>query len=131
MRGSRAWVLAAALWTLVIVVVAVVPSRPVLSAAGDHEDMVASLLHFAEYAVLAFVLAVAVDDWRLSVRAVVWPALFAVGLGWGIEVLQVPLSYRDFQVADGLVDAAGVAAGLAAFSVAAGARASRRRWRRG
>ncbi len=128
MRGSRGWILAAALWALVIVVAGVLPTHPVLAAtAGDSENLVASLGHFVEYAILAFVLAVAVDGWRLSLRAVVWSAVPAVALGWMIEVLQAPLPYRDFQLADGLVDAAGVVAGLAVFSVAARARAPRRR----
>ena len=128
MRGSRGWVLAAAVLALGILVVGVLPTHPVLAATtGSSEDLVASLGHFVEYAILAFVLAVAVDGWRLSLRAVVWSAVPAVGLGWLIEVLQAPLPYRDFQVADGLVDVAGVAAGLAVFSVVARARASRRR----
>ena len=128
MRGSRGWIAAAAVLALVILVVGVLPTHPVLAATtGSSENLVASLGHFVEYAILAFVLAVAVDGWRLSLRAVVWSAVLTVGLGWLIEVLQAPLPYRDFQVADGLVDMAGVAVGLAVFSVAARAGAARRR----
>ena len=128
MRGSRGWILAALLWTLAIVILGVLPTHPVLAATtGNSENSVAWLGHFVEYAILAFILAVAADGWRLSVRALVCSALPAVALGWTIEALQAPLPYRDFQVADGFVDVAGVAAGLAIFSVAARARASRRR----
>jgi VanZ family protein len=132
MRGSRGWVLAAGLCALVIFIAGVLPTHPVLAAtAGDAENAVASSGHFVEYAVLAFLLAVAVDGWRLSLRALAWSALGAVTLGWAVELVQAPLPYRDFQIADGLTDMAGVLVGLAAFSVAALARASRRPTRRG
>ena len=42
----------------------------------------------------------------------------AAALGGAIELVQGPLSYRDAQVADFLVDVAGAAAGLAVFSAA-------------
>ena len=45
-------------------------------------------------------------------------ALAAV-LGGAIEVIQGPLSYRDAQVADFLVDVAGAAVGLAVLSAVA------------
>lgn len=132
MRGSRGWVLAAGLWALVIVVAGVLPTHQVLAAtAGEAENTVASWGHFVEYAILAFVLAVAVDGWRLSLRALMWSALAAVALGWAVELVQAPLPYRDFQIADGLTDMAGVVVGLAAFSVAVLARASRPPVRRG
>lgn len=127
MRGPRPWALAAAAWALVILVFGVVPTHETLAAtAGTSENLVASLGHFAEYAVLAFVLAVALGGWRLSVRAVALAALLAVGLGWLVEVVQAPLSYRDFQVSDGLVDMAGAAAGLIVFSVVVLFREARR-----
>jgi VanZ family protein len=129
---GRGWVLAAAVWALVIVVFGVIPTHEVLSSTvGRHEDLAASLGHFGEYVVFAFLLAVALGGWRISVRPLVLAAAIAVALGWGIEVVQSSLSYRDFQVSDGVVDMAGVATGLAAFSVAVLWREARRRARPG
>jgi VanZ family protein len=79
--------------------------------------------HFGAYVVLAFVLAVALDDWRLSRRAVLGAAVLAIFLGVVIELVQAPLPYRDCQLADALIDAAGAALGLVVFSAAARARA--------
>ena len=110
-----------------IVVFGVIPTHEALAAtAGSNESLAASLGHFVEYAILAFVLAVAFGGWRVEVRSLALAALVAVALGWMIEVVQLPLPYRDFQVSDGIVDVAGVAAGLALFSVAALWRGARR-----
>jgi hypothetical protein len=122
MRGPRPWVAAAVVWALVILAFGVIPAHETLQATvGAWENLVASAGHFA----------VAIDGWRVSSRALVGAALGAVALGWVIEVVQLPLSYRDFQVADGVVDMAGAAAGLALFSGVATWRAARPRERRG
>jgi VanZ family protein len=132
MRGPRGWVAAAAAWALVIVVFGVVPTHETLQATvGSWENAVASALHFAEYAALAFLLAVAIAGWRVTARGLVWAALVAVTLGWAVEVVQLPLSYRDFQAADGIVDMAGAAVGLAVFTGVAAQRAARRPEHRG
>jgi VanZ family protein len=116
-RRPRGWTLAASLWAVVIVVFGVIPTHETLAAAvGRHENSVASLAHFVECAVFAFLLAVALGGWRLRACALTAAAVLAVGLGWVIELVQLPLPYRDFQVSDGLTDMAGVAAGLAVFS---------------
>jgi VanZ family protein len=130
-RG-RGWVLAAAGWALVIVVFGVIPTHEVLSSTvGSGENAATSLGHFGEYVVFAFLLAVALGGWRISVKPMVLAAAIAVALGWAIEVVQLSLPYRDFQVVDGTVDMAGVAVGLAAFSVAVSWREARRRARPG
>jgi VanZ family protein len=132
MRGSRAWRVAAVAWAAAIVVFGVLPTQGAVHAlSGGWDDLSTAAGHFAAYALLAFVLAVALDDWRLSPRALLGAAAIAVGLGVAIELVQAPLPYRDCQRGDALVDAAGAALGLAAFSVAARARARRSRWRRG
>jgi VanZ family protein len=113
----RVWALAAAAWALAIVVFGVIPTHEALAATvGNEESLVASLGHFAEYAVFAVLLAMALGGRRIAVRPFALAATLAVALGWGIELVQRPLPYRDFQVSDGIVDMAGVAAGLAAFS---------------
>jgi VanZ family protein len=123
----RGWGLAAALWALVITVFGVIPTHEALAATvGSREDFVASLGHFAEYAVFAFLLAVAFGGWRLRTLPLVAAGAVAVGFGWVIELVQLPLPYRDFQVSDGIVDAAGVVAGLLVFSVAVLSRGERR-----
>jgi hypothetical protein len=116
---SRAWTVAAVVWVLVIIVFGVVPTHQTLAATvGNEENSVASLGHFVEYAVLAFLLARVFGGGRIGVRPFVLAAVAAVALGWAIELVQLPLTYRDFQVSDGLVDMAGAAVGLAVFSLA-------------
>jgi VanZ family protein len=132
MRGSRGWRLLAVAWAAAVVISGVLPTQGVVHAvAGGRDDLLASAGHLASYTVLAFLLAVALDDWRVSRRAVVGAATLAVSLGVAIELVQAPLPYRDCQLGDALVNAAGAALGLAAFSVAARARARRPRSRRG
>jgi VanZ family protein len=98
----------------------VVPTHEALEAtAGRQEDLAASLGHFVEYAVLAFALAVAFGGWRVEARALALAGGVSIALGWAMEVVQLSLPYRDFQVSDGLVDMAGAAAGLLVFSVVA------------
>ena len=124
MRGSRAWRVAAVVWAAAIVVFGVLPTQGLIhGVAGGRDDQVTSAGHFAAYVVLAFVLAVALDDWRLSRRAVLGAAVLAVSLGVAIELVQAPLPYRDCQLADALIDAVGAALGLAVFSAAARTRA--------
>jgi VanZ family protein len=132
MRGPRAWRVAAVALAAAIGVVGVLPTQGVMQTIAEGQDnLLASAGHFASYVVLAFVLAVALDDWRLSRRAIVGAAASAFLLGVLIEVLQGPLPYRDCQLGDALANGAGVALGVAFFSVAARARARRPRWRRG
>ena len=132
MRGPRAWRVTAVVWAAAIAVLGVLPIQGVVNAIAEgRDDLLTSAAHFASYAILAFVFAVALDDWRLSRRAVLGAAAFAVSLGVVIELAQAPLPYRDCQLGDALVDAAGAALGLAAFSAVARARARRPRARRG
>ena len=132
MRGSRGWRVAVVAWAVAVVISGVLPAQGVIHAVAEGRDnLVASAGHFACYAILAFLLAVALDDWRLSRRAVVGAAVLAVSLGALIELVQALLPYRDCQLQDALINAVGAAFGLAVFSVAARARARRPRWRRG
>jgi VanZ family protein len=132
MRGSRGWRAAAVSWAAAIAVFGVLPTQSTIHAvSGGRDELSTAAGHFVAYALLAFVLAVALDDWRLSRRAALGAAALAVSLGVAIELVQAPLPYRDCQLADALVDVAGAALGLAAFSAAARARARRSRWRRG
>lgn len=132
MRGPRAWRIAALAWTAIVVAFGVLPTQRMTSAfALSLEALLTSTGHFVEYAILAFVLAVALDDWRSSPRALVGAGAAAVGLGVVIEFVQVPLPYRDFQLADALINGVGVGVGLALFSLAARTRARRRRSRLG
>ena len=132
MRGSRVWRVAAIVWAAAVVIGGVLPTQGVVHAVAEgRDDALTSAGHFVSYVVLAFVLAVALDDWRLSRRAIVGAAVLAVSLGVAIELVQAPLPYRDCQLSDALLDAAGAALGLALFSAVALARARRPRWRRG
>jgi VanZ family protein len=132
MRGPRAWRVAAALWAAAIIVFGVIPVQEAVHAVAEgHEGPLTASGHFAEYAALAFVLAVALDDWRLSRRAILGAFALAVGLGVAIELVQALLPYRDCQLSDALVNAAGAALGAAIFSVVARAKARRPRSHRG
>ena len=91
MRGSRAWRVTAIVWAAAIVVLGVLPTQGAVHAIAEGRDnLLTSAGHFAAYVVLAFVLAVALDDWRLSARAVLCAAALAVGLGVAIELVQAP-----------------------------------------
>ena len=74
---------------------------------------------------LGFLLGVALSGWKLDARGALIALALSAVLGGAIEVIQGPLSYRDAQVVDLLVDVAGAAVGLAALSVAARGRRSR------
>jgi VanZ family protein len=127
-----AWRAVAISWTVVVVVFGVLPTHDAVRAvAAGHDDLLTSLAHFGEYAVLAFVVAVAIDGWHVSRHAFLWAGVYAIGLGVLIEVVQVPLPYRDGQPSDVVVNAAGAALGLALVSLTGRLRARRPRERRG
>jgi VanZ family protein len=132
LRGPRAWRIAAAIWTAIVVAFGLLPTQGTIHAISEGRDaLLTSSGHFFEYAILAFVLAVALDDWRTGYRALVGAGVAAASLGALIELVQAALPYRDCQLADAVVNVAGAAAGLVAFSLAARARARQRRARRG
>jgi VanZ family protein len=128
MTGSPGWRLAAAAWAVVIIATGVLPtSSTVATVSGGHDSAFTTAGHFAAYAVLGFVLGVAVSGWTPDARGVLVVLALAAVLGGAIEVIQGPLSYRDAQLADFLVDVAGAAVGLAALSAVARGRRSRSR----
>jgi VanZ family protein len=130
--GPRAWRVAAIAWTVVVVVFGVLPTHGTVHAvAGGHDNALASLAHFGEYAILACVTAVALGGWPLPRRALLWAGVYAVGLGALIELVQVPLPYRDGQLSDVMVNAAGAVLGVALVSLAGRPRVRRPRERRG
>jgi VanZ family protein len=132
MKGPRAWRVAAIAWTVVVVAFGVLPTHDAVHAvAAGHDDALTSAAHFGEYAVLAFVVAVALGGWRVPWRALCWAGVYAFGLGALIEVVQVPLPYRDGQLSDVVVNAAGAALGVALVSLSGRVRARRSRERRG
>ena len=126
MTGSLGWRLAAAVWAVVIIATGVLPtSSTVATVSGGHDSAFTTAAHFAAYAVLGFLLGVAVSGWTPDARGVLVVLALAAVLGGAIEVIQGPLSYRDAQLADFLVDVAGAAVGLAALSAVARGRRSR------
>ena len=128
MTGSLGWRLAAAVWAVVIIATGVLPtSSTVATVSGGHDSAFTTAAHFAAYAVLGFLLGVAVSGWTPDARGVLVVLALAAVLGGAIEGIQGPLSYRDAQLADFLVDVAGAAVGLAALSAVARGRRSRSR----
>jgi len=127
-----AWRYAALAWALVILVFGLIPTHEALQAvAGQRETAATVAGHFLEYALLAFLLGPALGGWRRDPRAAVSAAVLAVGLGITIELVQALLPYRDAQLSDVLVNAAGTALGLALFSWVAPPWPGRSRRRRG
>lgn len=130
LRGPRAWRIATVAWTAIVVAFGLLPTQGTIHAIAEGRDaLLTSAGHFLEYAILAFVLAVALDDWRIGYRSLVGAGVAAACLGALIELAQALLPYRDCQLADAVVNIAGAGVGLVVFSLAA--RARRRRSRRG
>lgn len=128
MNGSLLWRLAAAIWAAAIFASGVAPTQSAVTIlSGGHDTAFTTVGHFAAYAVLGFLLGVALSGWKLDARGALIALALSAALGGAIEVIQGPLSYRDAQVVDLLVDVAGAAVGLAALSVAARGRRSRSR----
>ena len=137
-------------WAAAILVFALLPTHAALGATvGERETLTTQVGHFIEFAVLA-----ALGLWWMgartqragdegtrgragarpagaaaSLRSVVGVWAMTVALGALIEVLQAPIPYRSAQVGDLVMDAAGAAAGLLAFSCVRALRGRRRRRR--
>lgn len=130
MPADRGWRIAAICWAAVIVVSGVVPTQGAIHAVAEgHDDLLTTAGHFVAYVLLGFLLVAAGGGWEVRLRHAAVALALAVLLGGAIELVQGPLPYRDMQLADFLVDAAGAALGVVVFSAVAWAR--RRRWRRG
>ena len=128
MLTLRAWRAVAVVWAGVILVTGMLPTQgAVESISSGHDDLATMAGHFVAYALLGFLLGVALGGWRVERDRVLLALCLAFALGAVIEVIQMPLPYRDGQVIDLLVNAAGAAAGLAVFSAAAPAVRSRSR----
>lgn len=110
-------------WPGIVGLFAVLPTHALFGGTvGGREDQATQVGHFVEFALLAALL----DLWltaqsprrprrrRLAVASAAW--LAAVAYGAAIEVVQLPLPYRDAQVSDLAIDAAGALAGLLALS---------------
>lgn len=115
--ASPFWRVAALVWTATIVISGVIPTSSTVHAiSGGRDELATTVAHFLAYAVLGFLLGVALGGWRVDARHLALGLALAAALGGAIELVQGPLSYRDAQVADFLVDVAGAAAGLVVFS---------------
>jgi VanZ family protein len=124
--ASPWWRGAAAVWAAAILVSGVVPTQSTVTAvSGGHDAAFTTAAHFVVYVVLGFLLGVSVVGWTVTPRGLLVALVMAALLGGLIELIQGPLPYRDAQFADFLVDVAGAAAGLAAFSAVALGRRSR------
>jgi VanZ family protein len=127
---SAFWRWAAGGWAVVIFISGLLPTADAVKAVwAGHDTVTTTVGHFVAYALLGFLLGVALGGWRVDLRRLALSLVLAAVLGGAIELIQGPLPYRDMQLADFLVDVAGAAAGLAVFSAAV--RAKRSRSRRG
>jgi VanZ family protein len=128
MAPRRVWQAAAAGWAGVILVTAMLPTQSAVETVSrGHDDLATTAGHFAAYALLGVLLAVALGGWGAEKDGVILALALAAGFGGLIEVVQVPLPYRDGQLIDAIVNVAGAAVGLVAFSAVATAQRSRSR----
>jgi VanZ family protein len=119
---SSIWRAAAVAWAAVILVSGLLPTQGAVEAvSGGRDDAVTTVGHFAAYALLGFLIGVAVGGWRVRAGTLLVALALAAALGGLIELVQGPLDYRDAQLSDLVVDVAGAALGLAAFSGVASA----------
>jgi VanZ family protein len=125
---SSFWRWTAVAWAVVISISGVLPTASTVAAIwAGHDTLTTTVAHFVVYAVLGFLLGVALGGWRIDLRGLALGLALATALGGAIELVQGPLPYRDAQLVDFLVDVAGAAAGLAVFSAAVAAARSRSR----
>jgi VanZ family protein len=118
--STRAWRAAVLIWAGVIFVTGMLPTQGAVDVvSGGHDDLATLTGHFAAYLLLGVLLGVALGGWRVERDRMLLALVLAVALGAVIELLQMPLPYRDGQVVDLVVNAAGAAVGLAVFSAAA------------
>ncbi len=116
-HAGRAWSAAAVLWALLIVVFGALPTQQLVSEVAPEREAASTLLgHFVEYLVLAALLAAAFGRRYSVARRAGLVIALAVGLGVAIEVAQAFLPYRDCQLLDVLVNAAGAFFGLVVVS---------------
>lgn len=124
------WRLAAIVWALIIVITGVLPTQEMVSAVSQgRDDLSTTVGHFAAYAILVFLLAVALGGWEASFGSLSLAIVLAAALGLIIEAVQSRLPYRDAQLTDAVVNGIGAVVGALVFSRAAPA--LRRRSRRG
>ena len=98
--ASPLWRVAAVLWAAAIVISGVIPTSSTVHAISDgHDTLATTVAHFVAYAVLGFLLGVALGGWRVDARRLALGLALAAALGGAIELVQGPLSYRDAQVA--------------------------------
>jgi VanZ family protein len=110
---------AAAAWAVVILAAGLLPTQTAVEAFSQGHDTAATTAgHFAAYLVLGFLLGAALGglgaEWVRTLSTLGLAAL----LGGVIEVAQAPLSYRDAQFLDFIVNIAGAAVGLLLLSAA-------------
>lgn len=111
------WLFVAAVVTTILIGSVVRPSG-VQGVAGSFGTIPSSWLHGLGYAGLAITLAYALQsssrpDWQILLSVFV----LATAYGVGIELLQLTLPYRAFELRDILVNAAGAALAVAGWKV--------------
>jgi len=116
----------AAGWAVAVFVLAVVPVSWVFGVAPvDAWTLLGALGHYFEFALLTGLVAV---GWRDAIgrrRALAVGAAVSAVYGVVIEIVQLPLPYRHFDVRDMATDWAGVATAALLVSVASRAAAAR------
>lgn len=116
----------AVVWAAVILLLALVPVSWIFGIApADVWTLLGALGHYFEYVVLTVLVAVGWGEVVGRRRALVAAAAAGAVYGVLMEVVQLPLSYRQFDVRDMATDWAGVVTAVVLVSAACRVAAAR------
>jgi VanZ family protein len=116
----------AAVWAVIMFALAIAPVAWVFGVAPvDVWTLLGALGHYFEYVILTVLIAVGWRDVVGRRRALAAGAAAAAVYGVLMEIVQLPLPYRRFDVRDMATDWAGVATGVLLVSVACRVAAAR------
>jgi VanZ family protein len=125
--AGRAWLA----WGVAIVFFSVAPPGWILGAVPRSGwSFASSAGHVFEFGLFALLVWLALPARQSVARRVAVSAGVSLAFGLAIELIQLPIPYRSFDLLDWAADAAGIAVVLAVFSVGRSLRAgtlSRRR----
>jgi hypothetical protein len=124
---GRAWLV----WGVAILFFSVAPPGWILGAVPRSGwSFASSAGHVFEFGLFAFLVWLALPAQYSAVRRVAVSASVSLAFGLAIELIQLPISYRSFDLLDWAADAAGIAVVLALLSAGRSLRAGIRSRRR-
>jgi VanZ family protein len=123
----RAWLL----WGAAILFFSVAPPGWILGAVPRSGwSFASSAGHVFEFGLFALLFWLSLPAGHTAVRRAAESAVVSLAFGLAIELIQLPISYRSFDLLDWAADAAGIAAVLLVLSASRSLRAGTRPRRR-